>query len=170
MIFDIEDLNNKFRADTWLAENFDCTFSKSSNGFQQTNCPFPDHNDTNPSFGINLEKGMYKCFGCGRGGNFIDLISKLLDLDFYKSLLVIASYEGINIEDYNNFDNQVYKFLKATKDSENQIQANKRIIKKATHKIKKVLAKDFEKGDMLYKKLDELISSNDFEKIKELSV
>lgn len=31
-------------------------------------CPFPDHKDTNPSFSVNFDKGVYKCFGCGSGG------------------------------------------------------------------------------------------------------
>lgn len=29
-------------------------------------CPF--HEETKPSFSINLKKGIYYCFGCGKGG------------------------------------------------------------------------------------------------------
>ncbi len=35
----------------------------------RTNCPFPDHSDSTPSFFVNSESGQYYCFGCGRGGN-----------------------------------------------------------------------------------------------------
>lgn len=36
-------------------------------------CPLPDHEDDNPSFSINVEKGLYNCFRCGGG-----LVSELL--------------------------------------------------------------------------------------------
>jgi len=42
-----------------------------------TNCPFPDHEDTNPSFSINLRNGNFICFGCGQKGDFYDLLSVL---------------------------------------------------------------------------------------------
>ena len=31
-------------------------------------CPFPDHQDTNPSFMVH--KRGYKCYGCGEKGNY----------------------------------------------------------------------------------------------------
>lgn len=33
-------------------------------------CPFPEHDDTDPSFSWNSE-GLYKCFGCGASGNAV---------------------------------------------------------------------------------------------------
>jgi DNA primase catalytic core len=30
-------------------------------------CPF--HQDKTPSFSVHSEKGFYKCFGCGKGGD-----------------------------------------------------------------------------------------------------
>lgn len=32
-------------------------------------CPFPDHEDTNPSFVVSPEKGLWHCWGCRRGGD-----------------------------------------------------------------------------------------------------
>ena len=35
-------------------------------------CPF--HNEKTPSFTVSAEKQLYKCFGCGAGGNAIGFI------------------------------------------------------------------------------------------------
>lgn len=37
---------------------------------QNQRCPFPDHEDTTPSF-RGREDGSFKCFGCGKGGSNI---------------------------------------------------------------------------------------------------
>ncbi len=33
-------------------------------------CPF--HNESTPSFAVNFEYNIYKCFGCGAGGDFVN--------------------------------------------------------------------------------------------------
>lgn len=38
-------------------------------------CPFPGHNDKNPSFSINRKKNLCFCHACGRGGSVIDFAS-----------------------------------------------------------------------------------------------
>lgn len=43
----------------------------------QYHCPFPEHNDTTPSFFANTEKGVYHCFGCGKSGSLVDLVRAL---------------------------------------------------------------------------------------------
>jgi hypothetical protein len=37
-------------------------------------CPFPDHDDKNPSFSINESDDLFNCFGCNRKGSSIDFI------------------------------------------------------------------------------------------------
>lgn len=46
-------------------------------------CPFPEHNDTKPSLGLNLDKNIYYCFGCKRGGKAKDLIDRFGNPSFY---------------------------------------------------------------------------------------
>jgi DNA primase len=41
-------------------------------------CPFPDHKDHDPSFYIRTAPDgaeIFKCFGCGKSGNILSLIS-----------------------------------------------------------------------------------------------
>ena len=35
-------------------------------------CPF--HDEKTPSFTVSPTKGIYKCFGCGRGGNSVNFV------------------------------------------------------------------------------------------------
>ena len=37
-------------------------------------CPF--HNEKTPSFSVNQTRQIYKCFGCGVGGNVITFLQK----------------------------------------------------------------------------------------------
>lgn len=43
-------------------------------------CPF--HNEKSPSFFVYPESNSFYCYGCGVGGNVINLIKKLHDYDF----------------------------------------------------------------------------------------
>ena len=37
-------------------------------------CPF--HNEKTPSFHVSRNKQMYKCFGCGEGGNVFTFLQR----------------------------------------------------------------------------------------------
>jgi DNA primase catalytic core len=45
-------------------------------------CPFPDHDDRNPSFVVSEAKNTYHCFGCGKKGTIIDLVMALESVGF----------------------------------------------------------------------------------------
>src|SRR5690554_6742755 len=59
-------------------------------------CPF--HNEKTPSFVINQEKQIYKCFGCGEGGDVISFIMKMENLDFIESVKLLARKTNIEID------------------------------------------------------------------------
>ena len=59
-------------------------------------CPF--HNEKTPSFIINKEKQFYKCFGCGEGGDVINFIMKMENLDFIESVKLLARRANIEID------------------------------------------------------------------------
>jgi len=47
-------------------------------------CPF--HNDKNASLIITPEKGLWNCFGCGRGGDIIDFICRYEEIGFKEAV------------------------------------------------------------------------------------
>ena len=53
-------------------------FSRTPQG-ARANCPF--HDDTNPSLSINDDKGLYKCFACGAGGDIYNFVREYDHLD-----------------------------------------------------------------------------------------
>ncbi|MBN1331950.1 DNA primase [Candidatus Dojkabacteria bacterium] len=56
-------------------------------------CPF--HNEKTPSFSINQDLQIYKCFGCGESGDVITFIQKLEGVDFPKALEMAANMAGV---------------------------------------------------------------------------
>lgn len=49
--------------------------AKTYEHYDMYNCPFPDHEDTNPSFQVH--QFGYKCYGCGRMGNYRQIMKYL---------------------------------------------------------------------------------------------
>ncbi len=60
-------------------------------------CPF--HNEKSPSFKVSPNLGIYKCFGCGRGGNVIDFVMEIEKMTYPESLRHLASKYHIEIEE-----------------------------------------------------------------------
>ena len=59
-------------------------------------CPF--HNEKTPSFSVNPDKQIFKCFGCGIGGGVINFIMEIEKLEFKDSIIFLAEHSGIEIE------------------------------------------------------------------------
>ncbi len=58
-------------------------------------CPF--HSEKTPSFTVNPEKKLFKCFGCGEGGTVFNFIMKQEGLDFVESVKLVASKAHIDV-------------------------------------------------------------------------
>lgn len=56
-------------------------------------CPF--HGEKTPSFMVNPERGTWKCFGCGEGGDVFTFLEKIEGLDFSEALEKLAKRAGI---------------------------------------------------------------------------
>lgn len=60
-------------------------------------CPF--HNEKTPSFSVSPAKGIFKCFGCGKGGNSVHFIMEYEQLSYYEALKFLAKKYHIEFEE-----------------------------------------------------------------------
>lgn len=60
-------------------------------------CPF--HNEKTPSFTVSPAKGIFKCFGCGKGGNSVNFVMELEQLSYPDALRWLAKKFHIEIEE-----------------------------------------------------------------------
>lgn len=61
------------------------------------NCPF--HSEKTPSFYVSGAKGIYKCFGCGKGGNVVTFIQDHEKLSYPEAIRWLADYYKITLEE-----------------------------------------------------------------------
>lgn len=60
-------------------------------------CPF--HNERNPSFSIDNNKGLYWCFTCQKGGNAIQFVQQKAGCDFVEAAKLLARRYSIEIDE-----------------------------------------------------------------------
>lgn len=60
-------------------------------------CPF--HNEKTGSFTVSPAKGIYKCFGCGKGGNAVSFIMEHEQMSYVEALRFLAAKYHITIEE-----------------------------------------------------------------------
>lgn len=60
-------------------------------------CPF--HKEKTPSFTVNTEKGFYKCFGCGEGGDHFTFVQKFEGIPFIEVVRKLAERAGVKLEE-----------------------------------------------------------------------
>ena len=60
-------------------------------------CPF--HNEKTPSFTVSPAKGIFKCFGCGKGGNSVHFIMEHEQISYYEALKYLARKYHIEFQE-----------------------------------------------------------------------
>ncbi|MFA6422036.1 MAG: DNA primase [Candidatus Buchananbacteria bacterium] len=74
-------------------------------------CPF--HNEKTSSFMVNQSKQIWRCFGCGEGGDLFSFFMKVEGIEFGEALKLLAKRTGVVLPDYQPSD--------IKKDSQNDI-------------------------------------------------
>ncbi len=64
-------------------------------------CPF--HGEKTPSFHVHPDRGFFKCFGCGIGGDVIAFVQKMENVPFSDAVRLLGSKAGIQLEPENPF-------------------------------------------------------------------
>ncbi len=58
-------------------------------------CPF--HAEKTPSFTVNPDMGIFKCFGCGKGGDIFTFVQEKERVNFVESLEILADRAGVEL-------------------------------------------------------------------------
>ncbi|HEY1654174.1 MAG TPA: DNA primase [Candidatus Tumulicola sp.] len=64
-------------------------------------CPF--HGEKTPSFHVHPDRGFFKCFGCGAGGDAIAFVQKMENIPFGDAVRMLAAKTGVELEPENPF-------------------------------------------------------------------
>lgn len=90
-------------------------------------CPF--HNEKTPSFNVNPARGVFKCFGCGQGGDAISFLREYEKFSFIESIKWLANFYQVELieEEYTQEQQEnraIEESLRAINDFANQFFQN----------------------------------------------
>jgi DNA primase len=71
------------------------------------NCPF--HDEKTPSFTVSPVKGIFKCFGCGKGGNSINFVMEHEQYSYPEALRYLAKKYNIELIEEEQTPEQIEK-------------------------------------------------------------
>ena len=80
-----------------------------------TRCPF--HPDSTPSFYVSPSRGIWKCFGCGKGGDVIKFVAEYENISYLEAAKLLAERYNLDI-DFGEGDREgkYYSALRKIKD------------------------------------------------------
>lgn len=67
-------------------------------------CPF--HSEKTPSFSVNPDMGIFKCFGCGAGGDVFQFVMREEGLTFPEAVRTLADNAGVELPEERETDRE----------------------------------------------------------------
>jgi len=95
----IDEIKSKLDVTEVIAEYVKLVPAGSNN--MKAPCPF--HKEKVPSFFVSSEKQIWKCFGCGKGGNMFNFIMEIEGVDFPQALRILAKKAGVELQATNDY-------------------------------------------------------------------
>jgi DNA primase len=83
-------------------------------------CPF--HSEKTPSFYVHPGKGLFKCHGCGAGGDVFAFVQLLRGCNFHEAAKLLAIRGGLSIDGFRPSPELVTKVAAAKAQREEQVQ------------------------------------------------
>lgn len=72
-------------------------------------CPF--HQEKTPSFHVSRDKQIWRCFGCGVGGDVFSFVMQMEGVDFPEALRLLAKKAGVEIQRFDTTEaNERHRF------------------------------------------------------------
>lgn len=59
-------------------------------------CPF--HSERTPSFTVTPDLGLFKCFGCGKGGDIFSFVQARENVPFIEAMQMLADHAGVELD------------------------------------------------------------------------
>lgn len=66
-------------------------------------CPFPDHKEKTASFHVSVDKQLYHCFGCKKGGNVFTFLQQFQGMSFPEAIEYLAERASIPLPVQDNY-------------------------------------------------------------------
>jgi DNA primase len=74
--------------------------------------PCPLHGGEGPNFSVDPERGIFKCFVCGEGGDVFSFPMKLLGLDFIEAVKFVAERVGVVVPEVEREEEDPYRDIR----------------------------------------------------------
>lgn len=105
-----DDLIDSIRLDEVL-DALDIGVAEITRGEHWASCPLGNHADVTPSFSVNEDKLVWKCFTCDEGGNLLTLVMQLQGLDRDEAIDFLLPYSDGDTDTDEGFMQQLGRYV-----------------------------------------------------------
>ncbi|MCL2470899.1 MAG: DNA primase [Propionibacteriaceae bacterium] len=90
---DLDEVRTRARIDDVVSSYV--TLKPAGAGTLKGLCPF--HDEKTPSFQVTPARGLYYCFGCGKGGDTVNFVQEINNLSFREAVEFLADKYGVRL-------------------------------------------------------------------------
>src|ERR1035437_1263742 len=113
-------------------------------------CPF--HTEKTGSFCLNTKKQLYRCHGCGVGGDSVKFIQEIEHVPFVEAVKILATMGGVEIKELTEADKRAYA------ERRRKVEAEQKAFEKWLADVRDIMAGSFREWRILRQRsLDRLL-------------